>query len=207
MADKAHDVNLVGARKNIYHFAGDISREYMFSINLPAIFGKQSLSTMTVFCQSSRIPEFKLVNKALPFQKLHINLVDGITFVPWSPTFLSDDSNIIRSNLLTWSSVAWDFNRKGSATPSSYKRQIEVQQLNRLGVPVCKYILEGAYPEVVGGYSLDNTSKHLVKFDTTFHYDYFTFESYANYPYDRTIQEKMSDTTVVSNGASTQPIG
>lgn len=197
---KAHDVNLVGARKNIHSFGGDLSKEYLFSISIPAIFGRSTnLSTMTIFCQSARIPEFKLISKNLPYQRVNINLIDGISFVPWSPSFLSDDSNIIRSSLLAWASIGWDFNRKGAATPSSYKRQIEVQQLNRLGVPICKYTLVGAYPETVGGYALDNKGNNLVKFDTTFQFDYFTFESYDLFKYERTIQEKTRDTVIASN--------
>lgn len=174
-----HDVNLSGLKGIFNDFGGDIGREFLFSVNIPSIVGRNfNRSTMTAFCQSARIPEFKIITKKLPYQKVDINLADGINFLSWTPTFLSDDSSILRTNLLTWSSVCWDYNRKGAATPRSYKREIEIQQLNRVGRPTCKYTLVGAYPESVGGFSMDNNSKNLAKFDVVFQYDYFFYESY-----------------------------
>jgi hypothetical protein len=187
-----HNTNLVGVRTLVNTFGNDISREYLFSISIPALFGSRN-TTATVFCHSARIPEFSLKNKVIPFQKININLPDGINFKPWNPTFLSDDSNILRTSLLAWSSTAWDVHRKAAASPSSFKREIKVTQLNISGLPVCEYTLVGAYPETIGGYAIDNSSRNLAKFDVTFQYDYFTFVSYSkNTPTPKQVSQNGS---------------
>jgi len=170
--------NTLGARNSIGKFSGDISRSYLFSLNMPAVFVSPSTDdTMTVFCVSTKAPDFTLKNKTIKISTLDVNVVNGINFSAWKVTFLSDSKDIIRSNLLTWSSVAWDFNRKGATSPSSYKRQVTVNQLNLTGHVISSYTLVGVYPETVGGYEFSNDSNELVKFDVTFKYDYFTFEN------------------------------
>jgi hypothetical protein len=175
---KPLSTNLVGARKSIASFAGDLSRSYFFSINIPAVFSRPTtVDTMTVLCASTKVPDFTLKSKTIKVSTLDVNVVEGINFSSWKVTFLSDSMDIVRSNLLTWSSVAWDFNRKGATSPASYKRQVTVNQLNLTGNILSTYTLVGVYPEHVGGYELSNDSNEVVKFDVSFKYDYFTFNN------------------------------
>jgi hypothetical protein len=188
--------NLLGARKSIASLAGDLSRSYLFSISIPAVFVRPTtVDTMTVFCVSTKVPDFTLKSKTIKVSTLDVNVVEGITFNPWKVTFLSDSKDIIRSNLLTWSSVAWDFNRKGATSPSSYKRQIVVNQLNLTGDIISTYTMIGVYPEHVSGYEIKNDGNELVNFDVAFKYDYFTFTNM-----------NVSGTMVLSEKPHEQPI-
>ena len=201
-----HNTNLTGARTKISGFGIDLSRSYLFAIELPTIFGAATdITTMTVFCASSKVPDFKLGSKQLKFQNLDINLVNGVTFPAWEVTFLSDESNIIRSNLLAWSGAAWDYNRKGAATPISYKRIIKVHQLDRVGTSISQYTLCGAYPEAVDGYDIKNEGHDIVKFSTKFKYDYFTYNSnslpYAQQPVNNSKPIDLEPVVFASPGA------
>lgn len=170
-----HNANLIGARQSIAAFGGDLARSFLFSVNIPAIFGNNASSTvMTVFCASTSVPSFVLKSKVIPGQPQTINVVDGCKFDNWNVDFLSDDRHIIRSNLLTWAGIAWDYNRKGASSPNTYKRILTVSQLNLSGQIIADYTLVGAYPETVGDYKVLNGGHEFSKFQASFKIDYFT---------------------------------
>jgi hypothetical protein len=170
-----HNANLLGARESIAAFGGDLSRSFLFSVDIPAIFGNNATSAvMTVFCASTSVPSYSLKSKVIPGQLQTINVVEGCKFDNWNVDFLSDDRHIIRSNLLTWAGVAWDYNRKGAASPNSYKRTLTVSQLDLKGKKIAVYTLVGSYPETVGDYKVLNGGHEFVKFQASFKIDYFT---------------------------------
>lgn len=170
-----HNANLLGARESIAAFSGDLARSFLFSIDIPAIFGNNAkTATMTVFCASTSVPAYSLKSKVIPGQPQTINVVEGCKYSDWTVDFLSDDSHIIRSNLLTWAGIAWDNNRKGASSPNSYKRALTVTQLNLKGQALAEYTLVGAYPETVGDYKISNDGHEFAKFQASFKIDYFT---------------------------------
>jgi hypothetical protein len=172
-----HDINLVGVRQSISKFGIDIARSYCFSLSMPSIIdANDSKSITTILCVSTRVPDFTLKSKSIKISTLDISLVEGIDFKPWNVTLLSDCKEIVRSNLLTWTNVAYDFNRKGASSPSSYKKKIIVKQLDIYGKDLSTYTMFGAYPEHVEGYELSNTEANFSKFNVLFKYDYFIYE-------------------------------
>jgi hypothetical protein len=176
-----HNINLVGFREKIAALGGDFARSYMFAIEIPAIgIVPDDKTTLTAFAQTLTLPNFELKSKNIEFQHLSIKAVEGIRFDDdWAVTFWSDDSYILRSTFLAWSSLAWDFNRKAAATQKSYKRIAHVYQLNRVGQPVCKYTMNGFFPRKVGGYELNNASNDLAHFNVNFTYDFYTIELFS----------------------------
>jgi hypothetical protein len=199
-----HTTNLKGIRTSIDSFGIDLSKSYLFAVNIPALFGRNvNITTMTFFCESVELPSYKLKTKQIPYNKLDINVVDGINFSDFTVNFWSDESNVLRSNLLTWASAAWDMNRQGASTPTSYKREIEVFQLDRVGNSIAKYKLFGAFPDGVNGYKLQNDGHDVVKFDTTFKYDYFTYESNRQYNSTSTMPLRNSKPIDLENQIST----
>jgi hypothetical protein len=78
---------------------------------------------------------------------------------------------------LTWAGIAGDYNRKGAASPNSYKRTLTVSQLNLVGQKIADYTLVGAYPETIGEYKVLNAGHEAVKFQASFKIDYFTLNT------------------------------
>jgi hypothetical protein len=176
-----HNTNIAGFREKIAALGGDFARSYMFAIEIPQIgIQPDDKTTLTAFAQTMTLPQFELKSKNIEYQHINIKAVEGIRFDDdWTVTFWSDDSHILRSTFLTWSSLAWDFNRKSASTPKSYKRIANVYQLNRVGQPVCQYTMHGLFPRKVGGYELNNASNDLVSFGVNFTYDYYTINLFA----------------------------
>lgn len=189
---KQHEINVLGAREVFNNSSlSDLSRNYLYSLQIPDVFGTVgNNSTLTLLCSSVQVPNYTLINKEIKIQKMSINLADGVQFSPLDITFWSDEANVIRSSLLVWSSLAYDVNRKGSAAPNKYKRTIILTQLNRVFEPICTYSLIGAYPEKIMGYELKNDGNDIVRFTTSFKYDYYTVEVVTPTKRNPTIQTK-----------------
>lgn len=178
------NTNLNGVRDIITSLGSDFSRSYLFAISIPALNNGNENSNgptffdsnkLTVFARGTELPSYILKVKNIDYQTVQLQVVDGIQFSnTWSVEFLSDDTNILRGKLLRWSNLAFDFNRKAAATPSSYKRQAVVSQLDRNGDIVCEYTMYGVFPRKVDGYSVSHDSVNFSKFSTEFRYDYFT---------------------------------
>jgi hypothetical protein len=169
-----HNKNLKGIRTILADFGIDIARSYFFSVEIPSLYTGIDKSLITAMCVSSAVPDFTVQTKQLKYQNMDINLANGLNFKPWDINFISDDSGRLRTSLLMWSSSTYDYNRKGSTTPNSYKRKILIKQLSANGSSICEYTLVGAFPTTVGGYRISNDDKTKVAFPVTFHYEYFT---------------------------------
>lgn len=172
--------NLTGFVQEVTKLGGDFTRSYLFAIDIPGAgidTGAGNRSSLTAFCRSTELPSYSVKTKIIPFQGMEIEVADGVKFKsPWSVEFLSDDTYILRSTFLAWASACFDFNRKGAATPRSYKRNALVYQLDRKSNIVCTYSIMGLFPKVVGGHTISNDSKDFARFSVDFGYDYFTIK-------------------------------
>jgi hypothetical protein len=174
------DINPAGFVQEIAKLGGDFTRSYLFSIDIPAagIYnGDGNRSTLTAFARSFELPSYGLETKIIEFQGVKIEVAEGVKFKsPWTVEFLSDDTYVLRSTFIAWSSLAFDFNRKAAATPRSYKRKAIVNQLDRKGNPVCSYSMMGLFPKNVSGYTISNDSKEFSRFSVDFAFDYFSMQ-------------------------------
>jgi hypothetical protein len=188
-----HNNNLIGARQRISNFGGDIARSYLFSISMPYVFDERGgdTTTTTIFATSLDLPAYQLTSKQIQFQQMNINVVEGCTFSEFRLNVLEDDSSRIRTKLLAWAAIAYDYNRKGAASPKSYKRNLELNQHNIYGDISCKYTLFGAYPELVSGSKLDNNVIELSRFQVSFKYDFFTYKVYERHGKVRNFDDEM----------------
>lgn len=179
------DLNLVGVKSVVTSPWSDLSRSYLFSINIPSLNnGNEGQSggdfdfntkKLSVFARSTQLPSYILKVKPIEFQTLQIQVVEGVQFShTWTAEFLSDDTNILRGKFLRWSNLAYDFNRKAAASPSSYKRKAIVNQLDRNGNIICEYTMYGVFPRKVDSGNLDNDSVNFTKLSVEFRYDYYT---------------------------------
>lgn len=160
--------------------ASDISRAYLFRISIPVIeaaapdYGTQSL--LTAWCQSTRLPSFKLTQQDIKFQSQTIRIANVSEFDgTWDAEFLLDEKHTLRAAMLAWMQAIYDPNKMLHAAPNTYKTDdIKIEQLSKNGSPVCIYTLVGAYPSEIAEIELGHDKLEPSKFKTTFRYDYFT---------------------------------
>jgi len=163
------NINLVGFRKII----NDISRPYLFSIDMPNI--DTDSVKMTSFARSTSIPAYKLDVETWEFQGAQRKTVKGATFSSWQVEFLTDQVYSLRSKFLAWMSQAYEPFSNSISSPHSYKYDgIKVNQLSRTGAIVQTYQFIGMFPSECGEIQLGHDKTDFSKFTVTFDYDYFT---------------------------------
>lgn len=216
------DKNLNGVRDIITSLGSDFSRSYLFSISIPSLnddsVGSQSPSKgpnyfgtdkLTVFARSFDLPSYTLKVKSIDFNSVQLQMVEGVQFNhSWTAEFLSDDTNVLRGKLLRWSNLAYDFNRKAAATPTSYKRKAILSQLDKNGNPICIYTMYGTFPRKIDGGSVSHDNISFQKFNVEFRYDYFTVEilKYVKNSKEAKIDNKLGESDLrVAAPTQTKP--
>ena len=200
-------------RKVVTSLGSDFSRSYLFAISIPTLnegrdnyYGDNYFDSkkLTVFARSFDLPSYVLKVKPIEFQTMQIQVVEGIQFShTWNVEFISDDTNVLRGKLLRWSNLAYDFNRKAAATPTSYKRKAIASQLDRNGNIIANYTFNGLFPRKIDGYNVSHDNVNMAKFGVEFRYDYYNVEIL---PYKKNSSEQSSLTGGESDLRSAAPM-
>ena len=108
-----------------------------------------------------------------------VKLVGDRTFAGFTINVLNDSDFSIRSALEQWMNGMDNLlNKTGRLVPSEYQRDMIVYQLGRNGKVLKQYILQGAFPTLLGGVGLNFQSNDTISdFTVTFEYQTFTVSS------------------------------
>jgi len=108
-----------------------------------------------------------------------VKLVGDRTFAGFTINVLNDSDFSIRSALEQWMNGMDNLlNKTGRLVPSEYQRDMIVYQLDRNGKVLKQYILQGAFPTLLGGVGLNFQSNDTIsEFTVTFEYQTFTVSS------------------------------
>jgi len=108
-----------------------------------------------------------------------VKLVGDRTFAGFTINVLNDSDFSIRSALEQWMNGMDNLlNKTGRLVPSEYQRDMIVYQLDRNGKVLKQYILQGAFPTLLGGVGLNFQSNDTISdFTVTFEYQTFTVSS------------------------------
>lgn len=158
--------------------ASDISRPYLFRIDIPVISqiaqDFQSRGLLTAWARTAQLPKYTLGTKEIKFQSQTIRLAGPPTYDNWSVQFLLDEQHTLRHAFLAWMQLTYDAHKMKHAAPKDYKRNdCKVIQLSKSGQPISTYNFVGLYPTNVGETSLDHASTEPGNFTVEFAYDYF----------------------------------
>lgn len=172
-------LNIGQYRKLIDNF----SRPYLFLIEIPYI-GKVSPNTVTIFCSSTSLPEFKIETSQIKFQDQRLNVGSVSRFeTPWVVEFLLDEQHSLRNALIQWGQMIYNVSSNSHGSPSSYKADnLKVVQLDRNGKVICGCTFVGAFPTQIGPVQFSSgSSSEVSKFEAQFTYDYWVMHE-AGFP-------------------------
>jgi len=166
---------------NLYSFRQairDVSRPYLFMINMPNI--DTNVAKVTAFARSTSLPKYTLSTVEIPFQSQKLRLAGPANIEgTWQVEFLCDELHALRNRFLTWIQTGFDIQQILAGAPVEYKYDLaQVTQLSRNGSRVATYQFVGLFPTSVGDIQLSHEATETwAKFPVEFAYDYFTIDN------------------------------
>lgn len=160
--------------------ASDISRPYLFLLNIPAITDSASdyaaQGRLTAWCRTASLPGFSLKTNDIKFQGINIKVAGPSEFKSdWELEFLLDEQHTLRAAFLAWMQAIYDPNKMSHSAPKYYKaNNVKIQQLDKRGSAVCTYTFAGMYPSNVSDVELSHEAGEPSKCKVTMTYDFFT---------------------------------
>ncbi len=171
--------------------ASDISRPYLFRIELPQFIedgatNYSSQGRISAFARTTTLPEYKISDIDIPYAGMTYRMGGVADFSgSWDITFLLDESHILRQQLLLWQQRAHNPNNLQSFGPGNYKANVsysdtgagsvKVYQLAKDSSVVSTYNFVGIFPRDVQAVELNtDTADSPEEMTVTFSYDYFT---------------------------------
>ena len=156
------------------------ARPTLFRVRLttPAGF-PGDLSTAEFMIQASSLPGSTIAPIDVPYFGRKIRVAGDRTFEPWSVTVMNDEDFKVRHALEQWhnriNSLSGNLNTTGSASPTNYKTQAEVQQFSKAGgAPIRTYRFYGLFPTEIAPIDVNwNDTDTIETFQATFVYDWY----------------------------------
>ena len=105
-----------------------------------------------------------------------IKLAGDKEFAPFSCSVINDTNFTVRNALEAWMNYIEDRETKvGTQTPTLYQSTIDIKQLDRNGVVLREYKLDGAFPVEIGPVQLDfGSNDQISTFGASFQYQTFS---------------------------------
>ena len=153
-----------GARPNLFRVM----------INFPQGISNETLLAETSFlCKGASLPPSTITEIEVPYRGRKIYIAGDREYEPWSTTFINDNNFRIRDAFEEWINIINDgVENIGLTDPSAYQVDMEVEQLNKAGDPVKRYIMRNAWPMSVSAIDLSNDSQgEIEEFEVEFRYD------------------------------------
>ena len=127
--------------------------------------------------KAAALPTRSITEIPLKFRGRTIYLAgDAAEPEPWEVTFYNDTDFMIKTAIENWSNGINDFvEATGVTAPSDYQTDLEVEQLDRSGTVLKKYILRNCWPTTSGSaieLSMDSEST-VEEFSVSWRYQHF----------------------------------
>ena len=137
------------------------------------------LSVSEFMIQASSLPGSTIAPIEIPYFGRKVRIAGDRTFEPWSVTVMNDEDFKVRHALEQWhnriNSLSGNLNTTGSASPTNYKSQADVQQFSKAGgPPIRTYKFYGLFPTEISPIDVNwNDTDQIELFQAVFAYDYF----------------------------------
>lgn len=103
-----------------------------------------------------------------------INIVDSVTFAPWTVTFIDDSLLTIRKFFESWMGAIRRWEDHSYAVPIRYKANNSVASiLNMDRHPIQSYEFFGMFPTDISPITVGQDNNNLIEFSVTFYYDFY----------------------------------
>lgn len=153
-----------GARPNLFKV----------TINYPG-FANGDAELTSFLCEAAQLPGSSFGIIPVPFRGRVLKMAGDRTFGDWSVTIINDTDFAIRNSMERWmNGINAHSANTGLSSPILYETDLFVEQLDRDGTSLKKYIFRGAFPSELGEIALSYaTTDDIERFTVTFSYQYF----------------------------------
>jgi hypothetical protein len=153
-----------GARPNLFKA----------TINFPAFAGGD-VELTSFLCKGAALPASVIETLPISFRGRQLQIAgDRPSFEPWSVTIINDTDFKIRNSMERWmNGINGHSSNTGLVNPTDYQSDLFVDQLDRSGEAIKRYIFRGCFPT--------NISAIDLSYETTGAIEEFTCEFQVQY--------------------------
>lgn len=156
--------------------AGGGARSNLFKVlcNFPAAAGGNS-ELASFMIKGAALPASVVAPIEVPFRGRKLKVAGDRTFEPWTITVINDNNMAIRNAFEKWMNfINQHLANQGSASPTSYQTDMEVQQLDRAGKVVKSYKFRGTFPTNISQIELNwENNDTIEEFTVELQYNYW----------------------------------
>ena len=160
--------------------AGGGARSNLFKVYLNVQEWGGDNNTASYLCKGASLPASTINEITVPLRGREIFVWGDRKFDPWTITMLNDTDFDVRSAFERWMNDIGNTHTTnlGIQAPVSYKRDMQVEQLDKAGNVLKAYNFVGVFPTVVGEIDVSyDSSDTIEEFPVTLRYDYWTSDT------------------------------
>lgn len=151
------------------------TRPNQFRVLLTWPLGIGAPGDTSLLVTGAALPASNVNPTIVQYRGREVKLAGERIFDPWTITVINDTSMILRQRFEEWSDFMNNrIDNSGSIVPSTYLRDLTVQQLDRNDVKLREYIVRNAFPINVSEIALAYSQNDVIsEFTVTFQYSHF----------------------------------
>lgn len=153
-----------GARPNLFKA----------TINFPRYAGGD-VELTSFLCEAAQLPASTIAAITVPFRGRQLKIAGDRTFDVWTPTIINDTDFKIRNAMERWmNGMNAHSANTGLVNPTSYQADLMVDQLDKDGSTVKRYVFKGCFPTAVSSIDLSYaTENEIERFTVEFQVQYW----------------------------------
>lgn len=126
-------------------------------------------------CEAAQLPGSTIGVIPVPFRGRQLKIAGDRLFENWTVSIINDTDFAVRNSIERWmNGINAHSENTGLASPILYEADLFIEQLDRDGQSIKKYVFRGAFPSAVGPIAVNyNLNDEIERFDVTFEYQYF----------------------------------
>lgn len=157
-----------GARPNLFKA----------TINFPRYAGGD-VELTSFLCEAAALPASTLGTITIPFRGRQLKIAGDRSFDVWTPTIINDTDFKIRNAMERWmNGMNAHTANTGLVNPTSYQADLMVDQLDKDGSTLKRYIFKGCFPTSVSAIDLNYaTENEIERFQVEFQVQYWTSDT------------------------------
>ena len=133
--------------------------------------------SITLLCKATQIPSSVLTTMTIGLPAGGaLKIPSSRLFEPWTTKIINDDRMSIRTEIERWQNAIMGRRNQSSISPllSNQFGTADITQLDRRGMPVKRYRLEGLYPENLAAQELNYEATDTIsEFDCVWQFQYW----------------------------------
>lgn len=149
---------------------GDLARPNLFEVEIPFMGGNFPFK-----CKAASMPSGVVEAVPVGYQNKKLKLAGDRTFDDWTITVYNDAEHNTRQQFIEWQALAQSLDRNiNGETPTSYKKEATVYQLDRQGNRTRAYTIYGIWPSNIAELALDwDNNSQIEMFEVTMTLDWW----------------------------------